>query len=208
MIHSLRRLFIVSFLMTIMISCNQEPQEILASSVTLDKTSIEVHVGQSFALSATVLPDITTDKTIVWSSSDKSVALVDDGLVSAIGIGRTIISASCGVCCGTCEVNVTPVHAEKVTLDMQEISLQVGETVNLTATVTPDDATDKTVTWTTSDASVATVSSGVVTARNEGTAIITVTTYDGNKTAQCTVTVNGINSIGEGGDIVTPNSRR
>ena len=76
-----------------------------------------------------------------------------------------------------------------VTLDPTTASLTVGETVTLTPTVAPDDATDKTVTWTSSDESVATVADGVVTAQGAGTATITVTTTDGSKTATCEVTV-------------------
>ena len=76
-----------------------------------------------------------------------------------------------------------------VTLDKTEVALNIGETVTLTATVAPDDATDKTVTWATSDETVATVADGVVTAVAAGTATITVITTDGAKTATCTVTV-------------------
>ena len=76
-----------------------------------------------------------------------------------------------------------------VTLDKTEAALNIGETVTLAATVAPDDATDKTVTWTSSDETVATVTDGVVTALAAGTATITVTTTDGAKTATCTVTV-------------------
>ena len=82
------------------------------------------------------------------------------------------------------------VAVTSVTLDKTEAALNIGESVTLTATVAPDDATDKTVTWTSSDATVATVSDeGVVTAVAAGTATITVTTTDGAKTATCTVTV-------------------
>lgn len=76
-----------------------------------------------------------------------------------------------------------------VTLSQTEAALVVGETLALTPTVAPADAKDKTVNWTTSDASVATVSGGVVTAQGAGTATITVTTTDGAKTATCTVSV-------------------
>ncbi len=87
-----------------------------------------------------------------------------------------------------CQLPYTAVTG--VTLSPTEASLIVGETTTLTPTVAPDNATDKSVTWTTSDASVATVTDGVVTAVGAGTATITVTTTDGSKTATCAVTVN------------------
>ena len=83
----------------------------------------------------------------------------------------------------------TPVAVTGVTLDKNILALEVGGTAKLTATVTPSNATDKTVSWSASDANVAIVSDGTVTAVAAGTTTITVTTKDGNKTATCTVTV-------------------
>ena len=83
----------------------------------------------------------------------------------------------------------TNVPVNRVSLNKTSTTLTVGGTETLTATVAPDNATDKTVTWTSSNPSVATVENGVVTAVAPGTAVITVTTQDGNKTATCTVTV-------------------
>ncbi len=82
-----------------------------------------------------------------------------------------------------------PVAVESVALDKTEISITEGETATLTATVSPEDATDKSVLWASSNEAVATVADGVVTAVAEGTAKITVTTVDGEKTAECVVTV-------------------
>ena len=84
---------------------------------------------------------------------------------------------------------LSPVHVTGVELDKTEASLTVGESLSLTATVTPDDATEQSVIWESSDAEVAKVADGVVTAIAEGTAEITVTTIDGGFTASCTVTV-------------------
>ena len=86
--------------------------------------------------------------------------------------------------------NPTTVNVTGITLSQTEAAMTVGgETLTLTATVAPDDATDKTVTWTTSNADIATVENGVVTAVAAGTATITVTTTDGSFTATCDVTV-------------------
>lgn len=81
------------------------------------------------------------------------------------------------------------IHVTSVSLDKASLELTEGETAQLTATVTPEGATNKNVTWSTSDASIATVTDGVVTAVSAGTATITVTTVDGGKTDTCTVTV-------------------
>ena len=168
-------------------SCTEEAKEILASSVSLNETSVNMPIGQMIQLSATVLPENTTDKTIQWSSSDNTVASVKDGIVSALKVGQTSIKAACGNKYAMCLVNVTPIKIEEITLDIKDITLKAGETATLTATVKPDEATDKTVTWDTSDASVATVSNGVVTAVQVGTA--TITAKAGDKTATCSVTV-------------------
>ena len=85
-----------------------------------------------------------------------------------------------------------------MTLDKTTASLRAGETVTLTATVNPDDATDKTVTWTSSDQTIATVSNGVVTAKKVGTA--TITAKAGSQTANCQITVESSctdNNIGD-----------
>ena len=170
-----------------LVSCKEEVHEILASSVTLDKTSVEVLIGQTVHLSATVLPEATTDKTIRWSSSDDSVAMVDEGTVTAHKVGQATIKATCGNKEASCVVNVLPIVVEEISFNKTSVSLKVGETVTLTATVKPDDATDKTVTWSTSDASVATVNDGVVTAKKVGTA--TITAKAGDKSATCEITV-------------------
>ena len=170
-----------------LVSCKEEVHEILASSVTLDKTSVEVLIGQTVHLSATVLPEATTDKTIRWSSSDDSVAMVDEGTVTAHKVGQATIKATCGNKEASCVVNVLPIVVEEISFNKTSVSLKAGETVTLTATVKPDDATDKTVTWSTSDATVATVSNGVVTAKKVGTA--TITAKAGDKSATCEITV-------------------
>lgn len=90
---------------------------------------------------------------------------------------------------GEYSANVAPVHATGVTLDKTSASVKQGKTITLTATVAPADAVNKNVTWSSNDASVATVNNGVVTGVATGSAKITVTTEDGSHTASCTVTV-------------------
>ncbi len=163
------------------------PEQIDVVSISIEKTSIQLKVGETVTLSATVNPSNATYKTVTWSSSDASIATVKDGCVTALKLGTTTITAKAGDKTATCSITVVPTEVSSITLDKSSASLKVGETVTLSATVNPSDATDKTVTWTTSDATVATVSNGVVTAKKLGTA--TITAKAGEKTATCSITV-------------------
>ncbi|MCI6318800.1 MAG: Ig-like domain-containing protein [Rikenellaceae bacterium] len=157
------------------------------TSVTLNKTSASLKVGETVTLSATVNPSDATDKTVTWTTSDATVATVSNGVVTAKKLGTATITAKAGDKTAICTITVIPTPVTSVTLNKTSASLKVGETVTLSATVNPSDATDKTVTWTTSDATVATVSNGVVTAKKLGTA--TITAKAGEKTATCSITV-------------------
>ena len=170
------------------------------TGVSLDKTSLELTEGDTETLTATVEPSDATNKNVTWSTSDASIATVTDGVVTAVAPGTATITVTTenGNKTATCAVTVTAatVPVTGVTLNKTSTSLYVGDTETLTATVAPDNATDKTVTWTSSNPSVATVENGVVTAVSAGTATITVTTDDGTKTATCTVTVSRYSSGG------------
>ena len=166
--------------------------EIPIDTVVLDKLNITLEAGESDQLTAIVKPENTTDddKSIVWSSSDETVATVDaNGKVTAVKGGTATITATAwnGVK-ATCEVFV-PIHLEGITLDKTTAEIHKGESITLNITYNPANTTDdKTVTWKSSDASVATVdANGKVTAVNVGTAVITATV--GNYSAECTVTV-------------------
>ena len=176
------------FLLFSFSACKKVGTELIdVVSISIDKTSIQLKVGETVTLSATVNPSNASDKTVTWSSSDVSIASVDDGIVKALKIGTATIKAKAGDKTATCSITIVPTEVSSITLDKSSASLEVGETVTLSATVNPSDATDKTVTWTTSDATVATVSNGVVTAKKLGTA--TITAKAGDKSANCTVKV-------------------
>ncbi len=166
---------------------NVSAKYVPVTSITLNRTNASLKAGETVTLTATVKPDDATDKTVTWSTSDATVATVSNGVVTAKKVGSATITAKAGDKTATCAVTVVATQVTSITLDRTSASLKAGETVTLTATVKPDDATDKTVTWTTSDASVATVSDGVVTAKKVGSA--TITAKAGDKTATCAVTV-------------------
>ena len=163
-----------------------------ATKLTMNQTSLTLEEGKTSALTVTPSPADATVTNVTWKSSNTSVATVDNGKVTAVKKGSATITATTanGVK-ATCKVTVTPAPVEVtgVSLNKSTMSLAEGTTGRLTATVKPSDATNDSVTWSSSNTSVATVSSGgTVTAKREGTATITVTTYNG-KTATCKVTV-------------------
>ena len=176
-------------------SCQQEPEEIRVSSISLSKSTLELTVGDQASLDATISPDNATNKKIRWSSSKESVATVTpDGIVEAISVGTAFITATSedsGVN-AKCEISVKEkaISLTGIALNKTSLSLSEGEEFTLEATITPDNATNKEVTWTSDNEAVATVSAeGVVKAIKAGSANVTVTTVDQGKTASCAVTV-------------------
>ena len=154
---------------------------------------IEIIEGGSAALSARVSPEAASDRAVAWSSSDRSVATVDKtGTVQGLKPGTATVTATAEGKSGTCTVTVKAkaVNVTEVTLDRTELTLTEGETETLTATVKPDNADNRKVTWSSDKTEVATVDgAGRVTAVKAGEAVVTVTTEDGGKTATCKVTV-------------------
>ena len=165
------------------------------TEVTLDKTELTLTEGETETLTATVKPDNADNRKVTWSSDKTDVATVDGtGKVTAVKPGEAVVTvttedggktASCKVTVKAKAVNVT-----EVSLDKTELTLTEGETETLTATVKPDNADNRKVTWSSDKTDVATVDgAGRVTAVKAGEAVVTVTTEDGGKTASCKVTV-------------------
>ena len=169
-----------------------EPTTVAVTEVALNKTTLELTVDGTETLTATVKPDNATNKTVTWSTSDSTVATVADGKVTAIKEGTATITATAGDKSATCKVTVKakgPVATESITVTPATVTVEIGKTTVLGVTFNPENVTDKTVAWTSSDTNKATVDSkGAVTAKAEGTVTITATTSNG-KTATCTVTI-------------------
>ncbi len=180
---------------------NFQPKGIVkVESVSLSKEALELTVGESETLTATVSPADATNKEVEWKTDDASVASVDaSGKVTAAKAGKTTITAtskSDSTKKATCEVTVKEKAAGSVAvtgvkLSKEALELTVGESETLTATVSPANATNKEVEWKTDDASVASVdASGKVTAAKAGKTTITATSKsDSTKKATCEVTV-------------------
>lgn len=168
---------------------------VAVTGVTLNKTVLTLETGASETLTATVAPAEATNKKVTWKSDKPEIASVDaNGKVTGVAAGEATITVTTedGGKTATCKVTVsaTSVAVTGVTLNKTALTLNIGANETLTATVAPADATNKKVTWKSSDAAVATVdANGKVTAVKAGEATITVTTDDGGKTATCKVTV-------------------
>ena len=174
---------------------------ISVTGLTLDKTNLSLKVGTSSKLNVTINPINATNKNVYWSSSDNNIVSVDqNGNIKAIKAGKatiTVNSTSDTTKTATCTIEVTDEEIEEtnisvtgITLKDSKLTMNINDKYHLTTTITPSNATDQNVTWESSDESVVTVSeNGVINAKKEGNAIITVTTVDGSKKATCQITV-------------------
>lgn len=175
--------------------------------ISLNETSISYKPGNTFKLVATVSPSDAADKTVTWSSSDESVATVSStGLVTMVKVGNAIITAkTVNGRTAKCEVVVQPIEATGIRLNKTSISKDIGGTEKLTATISPSNVSDTTVTWSSSNTAVATVdASGNVKAVGYGSAVITAKT--GNVSATCSVLVEEkplYTFSGSGDDVIT-----
>ncbi len=165
------------------------------SSIALNKTTDHLAAGTTDGLSAAISPANATNQAVAWSTSNASVATVSaSGVVSAVTAGTATITATTvdGGKTATCVVTVV-VSVSGVSLSNSTLTIGVGQTVSLTATLAPSDATNQNLTWSTSNGKVATVSgtghSVLVNAIGGGSATVTASSQDGNKTATCLVTV-------------------
>ena len=172
-------------------SCEVTVKLVPASTVTIKIPDAEIYVGDKLTLTATVAPDNTTDKTVMWGCSTPNIVSIDaeTGELTALAPGVAKITATCGEVCGSATVTVKPVPATSVSLSAEDLTLMIGQSGRLKATISPDNTTDPTIVWKSDNESVAIVSSnGLVTAVSAGTASVTATC--GSVTATCRVTVN------------------
>jgi len=173
-------------------TCAVTVNPIIVTGVSLNKTSVSLVVGTEDNLVPTILPANVANKNVSWSSSNPAVATVSNsGLVTGVSVGTSTITVKTqdGNKTATCAVTVNPIRVSSVSLK-SDTSLIEGGTETLYAEIDPPNATNKSVTWISSNPAVATVSnSGLVTGVSVGTATVTVKTQDGNHTAVCNVTV-------------------
>lgn len=168
---------------------------ILAEGISLNATSKNLNVNQTFKFTVSITPDLVTNKNVNWYSTNTNIVTVDsNGLITAISDGNATITATTvdgSNLSATCDVVVTSIPASSISINKTILNLDVDETYQLVATITPTNATDKTIVWSSSDTTIATVSNnGLVIPNEPGDAVITASTTDGtNLSASCQVTV-------------------
>lgn len=163
--------------------------EKIVTSIEVNPGSLTLSIGEEYELDVKVYPEDASDKNLQWSSSNSNVVTVNDGLVTAVAGGRATITvqAESGVQ-DWCYVRVREVEVTSVKLYPTSVTLSQGDTIALKAEVFPANATNKTLSWTSSSPDVAKVDNGEVMAIAAGTAIITATSTNGFKST-CTVVV-------------------
>ena len=186
---------------TIIASCAVKviPSYVPVDWISLETITLEMSVGESYLMKYRIYPDDATNQEVIWKSGTNSVATVSQsGLIKAVSEGTAYITATTvdGGKSKQCKVtvNAPAVSVSGVSLSVSSLNLSKGQTERLTYTISPSSASNKNVTWSSSDESVATVTSdGTVTAKAAGSATITCTTDDGSKKASCSVTVTTTN---------------
>ena len=155
-----------------------------ADSVSVDKKDLTVLEEETVKVTATVLPENTTNKNVSWTSSNTKVAKVSAGKITGVGVGTAIITAKT-TNGKTATVNVTVkenpsiIKPYGITLSDSDVTIKEKKSVTVTANVLPENATNKNVTWKSADESIATVNNGVINGVSQGTTKITVTTFNG-----------------------------
>jgi uncharacterized protein YjdB len=174
----------------------------LATGITLNKTSVDMHVGDEQSLTATISPVGVANKNVTWSSSDSSIVSVDPstGKVTALkeGSAKVIATTQDGTKLSTeCLINVKPILVTGISLDKTSLDMNVNDENTLTATVLPTDAKNKNIKWSSSDNTIVNVDpdTGKIKALKEGSAKITATAQDGtNLSADCVINVKNPNA--------------
>ena len=196
--HFIKLSFLTAiFAIAMLLSC-EDDKKVAVTGVSLNETTLRFAMGDPpKTLTTTVVPEDATNKEVTWTSSAPDVATVNNGVVTAVSVGTANITVTTrdggktASCAGT--VVSTAVAVSGVTVAPTTVALQPGGSQQLTATVAPDNATNKNVTWSSNNTARATVSAaGMVTIPATATAgdvTITATTTDGARTAICTVTV-------------------
>lgn len=167
---------------------------VAVKSVSFATSSYVKYIGDEFQLSASVAPVDATNQTLTWTSSDASIATVDEeGNVTILSAGSVTITATAnnGIS-ASCLITAKAIDVTAVSLSSTSLSLQVGDTETISATVSPTNATDQTIVWSSSNDLIATVDeNGLITAKKKGSCNVTATSTNG-KTKSCTVTVSDI----------------
>ncbi len=164
--------------------------DVRSTAIALDKTKATIYCGDRLVIKAEFTPADTTNKNVIWSSSDEEIATVENGVVTAVDSGTVTITAKAedtGVE-AECVITVNK-HVSEVNILSDSLVLEKGTEATLIAKVLPEDATDKSLTWESSNTKAVKVENGTVSAVGTGTAVITATSTDGGLSDTCEITV-------------------
>ena len=196
-IVALTSLITLGVLSTTLVSCNNDVVETIeVSSITLTLSKNEVKVGETVTATVTINPTDASDKTYTLSASKEGVVTISGNTLTAIGAGEVVITATStsGAKSATATLKVTEnvVNVTDITLTLDKTTVLVGETINASVKVLPDNATNKNYTITSSDTAKLSVNGNVLTALKDGKVNVTVTSEDGNLTDTVEVTINPV----------------
>ena len=186
----MKKLLLLAAALFTLVACEKPSQSNTPTEVNkviVNPSTCEVLIGESITLEA-IVDAVSNNYKVEWLSTNEDIATVDNGKVTGVASGTAIIMAQVGNKTGNCTVNVVGTPVEQVLIDEVEIYMEEGDIRTLRATVLPETADNKSVTWSSSNESIATVNgSGVVTAHKPGDCVVYAKA--GNVTAECTVCI-------------------
>ena len=170
-------------------SCVVTVSNVEATALVLSCEELILKIDETYTLTYTIEPETTTVQTVTWTSKSTEIAVVEDGVITAMSVGSTYIVATCGEVSAKCLVNVAYKDITEIKLSASELELELESSSIISASVNENASSDS-INWTTSDESIATVSSdGTVTAIALGTCTITASSPIGDVQASCEITV-------------------
>ena len=179
------------------------------SSLKLSNDSLELYVSETYTITAIIEPHNATNKVLRWSSSDNSIASVNNGVITAHGSGNVVITVTSKDGKYSASCNVTVKNMEKVDVEVSgvvisnsSIELKKGDTKKLSVKVMPENATDKSVVWISSNSNIVSVDNGNIVAKESGIALVSVISSDGKYKSSCEVLVTDSNSSSDYIDVV------
>ena len=181
-------------------------QEVEIKGISFTENNIEISLNSPYTLKYSLSPSNTTQKSLLWSVNPTNIATINNGVITGTSEGSCVVTVTSAVNNSiTAQCNVTfvdnTINVTGVILNKKTATVKIGESVDLIATIQPNSATNKSVTWSTNNSNVSLVpNSNIVTINGdvEGESIVTATTADGNYTASCTVTVQSNQTVIEG----------
>ena len=179
----MRKNLMIAFLSIIAMGCSKESDLSELESIQLDKNSLTLQIGATYQFKVTSKSENAQQSDYIWSTNNPNIlSITDDGAVKALSVGEAIVIVKTGdfKCTDSCSVVVSPIYVESFTLSYPSTELEVNQTMTISATYTPSDATYKNLLFESSDTTVAIVKDSIVTAKAANNTTIKATTIDGS----------------------------